>query len=113
MTHRFFVAPSQVGCGTVTFTTEQSHQLRHVLRLRPGDEVRTFDGVRDCDTVVQLDAAFAGKLVGEAPHAPEPRTRLFIYPALLRRDRFDSVLQKLTEVGAASITPVLTARGLV
>jgi 16S rRNA (uracil1498-N3)-methyltransferase len=113
MTHRFFVAPSQVAGGTITFTTKQSHQLRHVLRLRPGDEVRTFDGIGDCDLVVELDAAFAGKVVGEMPFAPEPRTRLSVYPALLQRDKFESVLQKLTELGVSSITPVMTTRGLV
>ena len=36
-----------------------------------------------------------------------------MYPALLQRDKFEPVLQKLTEIGAAAIVPVITARGLV
>jgi 16S rRNA (uracil1498-N3)-methyltransferase len=84
-----------------------------VLRLRAGDQVRVFDGVTLVDRVVELTAPAVGQIVGEASQAPEPRTRLNVYPALLQRDKFEVVLQKLTEVGAASITPVLTARSLV
>jgi 16S rRNA (uracil1498-N3)-methyltransferase len=47
------------------------------------------------------------------PQPPEPRTRLVAYPALLPRDRFEQVLQKLVEVGTAAIVPVATARALV
>jgi 16S rRNA (uracil1498-N3)-methyltransferase len=51
--------------------------------------------------------------VDEQPQAPEPRTRLVVYPSLLQRDKFEVVLQKLTEIGAAAIVPVLSARALV
>jgi 16S rRNA (uracil1498-N3)-methyltransferase len=36
-----------------------------------------------------------------------------VYPALLQRDKFEIVLQKLTEIGAAAIVPVVTERSLV
>lgn len=113
MTHRFSIAVSQLSDGSVTFTPDQSHQLRNVLRLRPGDHVRVFDGLLSADQIVELANTSEGRVVGETPHAPEPRTHLAAYPALLQRDKFEPVLQKLTEVGAASITPVITARGLV
>ncbi len=111
--HRFWISPAQRSGERVTFTADQSHQIRHVLRLSAGDRVRVFDGALDCDQVVELVGASEARVVGAAPHAPEPRTRLAMYPALLRRDKFEPVLQKLTEVGVSSITPVLTARGLV
>ena len=49
----------------------------------------------------------------QQPQPPEPRTRLVAYPSLLQRDKFEVVLQKLTEIGAAAIVPVLSARSLV
>jgi 16S rRNA (uracil1498-N3)-methyltransferase len=84
-----------------------------VLRLRAGDQVRVFDGRTPCDRVVELLGPQLGRIVDEAPQAPEPKTRLVAYPALLQRDKFEPVLQKLTEIGAAAIVPVITARGLV
>jgi 16S rRNA (uracil1498-N3)-methyltransferase len=113
MTHRFWVAPEQLGAGEVIFSSAQTHQLRDVLRLRVGDQVRVFDGVVPRDQVVQLLDATTGRVIGEQPQAAEPRTRLVVRPALLQRDKFESVLQKLTEVGVAAIGPVLTERGLV
>src|SRR5207237_744744 len=63
--------------------------------------------------VVQLVGPKEGTIVGTRPQPPEPKTRLVVYPALLQRDKFEPVLQKLTEIGAAAIVPVLTARCLV
>jgi 16S rRNA (uracil1498-N3)-methyltransferase len=114
MTHRFWVAGEQLEGEQVRFTESQAHQIRSVLRLRAGDQVRVFDGVTLADRVVQLTEDTAtGRTIGKAPQAPEPRTCLTVYPALLQRDKFEVVLQKLTEVGVASITPIVSVRSLV
>jgi 16S rRNA (uracil1498-N3)-methyltransferase len=111
--HRFFVGSGQIQGDFVTFSAEQAHQLRAVLRMRAGDRVRVFDGQNPLDLVVELSGAAAGRVVYSRPQASEPRTRLVVYPALLQRDKFEPILQKLTEIGAAAIVPLLTARGVV
>lgn len=111
--HRFFITADQLDGSTVRFSNEQAHHIRSVLRLRAGDLVRVFDGVKAVDRVVQLVTASEGTIIGERAHAEEPAARLVVYPALLQRDRFEQVLQKLTEIGAAAIVPLLTTRGLV
>jgi 16S rRNA (uracil1498-N3)-methyltransferase len=111
--HRFLIAPTQRRGELVSFSAEQWHQVRSVLRLRPGDRVLVFDGIEPLDSVVELVAEASGRVVACQPQAAEPRTRLVVYPALLQRDKFEPVLQKLTEIGAAAIVPLLTARGVV
>lgn len=113
MNHRFFVSVNQVQGDAVTFSAEQWHQLHAVLRLRIGEIVRVFDGAQHVDRSVELIGPASGRVVDVRPQPPEPSTRLVAYPALLQRDKFEIVLQKLTEVGAAAIVPVLTARALV
>jgi 16S rRNA (uracil1498-N3)-methyltransferase len=113
MTHRFFVLAEQLSGEQVSFSPAQAHQIRNVLRLGRGDRVRAFDGTVARDWVVELIEPSHGRVVGTCAHASEPRTRLDVYPALLQRDKFEPVLQKLTELGARSITPVIAARGLV
>lgn len=113
MTHRFLVAASQVNGQTVSFSASQTHQLRKVLRLRGNEVVHVFDGSSSVDLVVRLTSADSGRIEGTLPHAAEPATRLVAYPALLQRDKFEQVLQKLTEVGVACVVPVLTARSVV
>jgi 16S rRNA (uracil1498-N3)-methyltransferase len=111
--HRFFVASEQVQGDAVNFTDDQAHQIRNVLRLRAGDTVRVFDGTAAVDRVVELIPPASGRVVDAVAQAPEPTIRVVAYPALLQRDKFESVLQKLTELGVGAVVPVLTARSLV
>jgi 16S rRNA (uracil1498-N3)-methyltransferase len=113
MRHRLFIDADQRSGERVRFTDAQWHQLRSVLRLRESDTVRVFDGIEPVDLVVRLSGHAIGIAEAQLPQASEPRTRLVVYPALLRRDKFETVLQKLTEIGAAAIVPVITARSLV
>ncbi|MDQ3810763.1 MAG: 16S rRNA (uracil(1498)-N(3))-methyltransferase, partial [Chloroflexota bacterium] len=111
MSHRFLV--DAVDGDRVTFSAEQAHQLRHVLRLRSGDRVRVFDGIEPGDLLVELGPSNDARVIGRCTQAAEPRTRLIAYLALLQREKFEPVLQKLTELGVSAIIPVLTTRGLV
>jgi 16S rRNA (uracil1498-N3)-methyltransferase len=113
MKHRFLVSADAVADGEVIFSAEQAHQLQHVLRLRTGDRVRVFDGLEPLDQIVELVGPARGRSVGVCAQAPEPRTRLVVYPALLQRDKFEQVLQALTTLGVRAIVPTLTARALV
>jgi 16S rRNA (uracil1498-N3)-methyltransferase len=111
--HRFFVAADQLRGEAVEFSRDQSHQIRNVLRLRAGDRVCVFDGVSSTDLLIELEDATRGGVVGTRSQPPEPGTKLVTYPALLQRDKFEPVLQKLTEIGVAAIAPVISVRGLV
>jgi 16S rRNA (uracil1498-N3)-methyltransferase len=111
--HRFFVRPEQIDGQDVTFSPPQVHQLRSVLRLRSDDVIYVFDGLTPVDRVVRLTGQQTGTIIGRHEQAAEPRTRLTVYPALLQRDKFEQVLQKLTEIGVAAIVPTLTERSLV
>lgn len=115
--HRFHAAPTAFQDGQLHFTTEQTHQIRHVLRLGIGERVRVFDGVRLVDRIVRLDRLEGDALIGiaeeERPQSPEPPRAVSVGLALLQRDHFERALAPLVEVGVASVRPVLTARGLV
>jgi 16S rRNA (uracil1498-N3)-methyltransferase len=113
VTHRFLVPPDHIQGDAVTFSADQWHQLHSVLRLRVGDRVRVFDGVAPVDRLVELVGSGTGRVLERRRQAAEPRTCLVVCPALLHRDRFEPVLQKLTEIGAAAIAPLLTSRGVV
>lgn len=45
--HRFFVTPDQIRHHLVQFDADQAHQMRRVLRLRPGDRVSPSTGWGD------------------------------------------------------------------
>ena len=112
VTHRFLV-PGAHAAEEIELSAAQQHQLRHVLRLRAGAVIQVFDGQEAVDLVAELTPAMTARVTGHVAQAAEPRTSLFAWPALLQREKFEIVLQKLTELGVTAITPVLTERGLV
>ncbi len=102
-----------LGAGVqVSIDGPQAHYLGRVMRVGPGD------GVVLCDNVSGEWAArviAAGKrdvlLSVEALLRPREAVPDFtLCAALLKKDRFDLVLEKACELGVARIQPVLTRR---
>src|SRR5215216_6689937 len=119
MTRRRFYAPPGAfapdGAGVV-LSEEESRHLRDVLRLRAGEEAYVFDGEGREFACVVADAGGrkgAARLEvrgrAEAP-SPESPLELTLGVALLKGEKFDLVVQKATELGAARVAPVETAR---
>lgn len=114
--HRFFVSPDQISQRFVRFDDDQAHQMRRVLRLRPGDSVLALDGLGNQYevTLEEVSHARATGLASAAVAATgEPSARLTLYQSILRREKFEWVLQKGTEIGIAAFIPVITRRSLV
>lgn len=89
------------------------HHLRRVLRVRPGQPVTATDGRgrwRPCRFPADDDRLLIDGDVRVAPVAPFPVTIAF---AVLKGDRNDLVVQKLTELGADRIVPMTTERTVV
>jgi 16S rRNA (uracil1498-N3)-methyltransferase len=110
---RFFVPPAAIDGRRVSLRGPAAHQLRHVLRVRPGDEIMLLDNTGwEFETVVETVGAesCAGRIVGQHPSSNEPRVRLTLYAALLKHDKFEWVLQKGVELGVAAFQPVSSAR---
>jgi 16S rRNA (uracil1498-N3)-methyltransferase len=109
---RLFV-PDELGMGR-SFALEgpQAHYLGKVMRVREGDVVIL------CDDLTGEWAAQVGQVgkhridvtVTEQLRPRESVPDLWLCPALLKKDRFDLVLEKATELGAARIQPLLTRR---
>lgn len=115
-THRFFVSPDSIR-GDQVFLDDAGlvHQLQGVLRLRVGERILLLDD-SGIEYVVALDEIgrkqASGTVVEQRQGVGEPRTRLTIYIALLRGERFEWVLQKGTELGVSAFVPVQFARSL-
>ncbi len=113
MTHRFFVPPERIRGRLVEFDPAQAHQLRDVLRLKPGEAVVIFDNSGwEFDVVLEgIDREGAtGRVERRRLVETEPKVKVTIYQALLKGSRFDWLLQKATEVGAVGFVPMVTAR---
>lgn len=89
-----------------------AHRLRDVLRLAPGAVIACFnprDGEYLC-RITELARARAALNVLERRRLPQPETDLWLLFAPIRRARLDWLIEKATELGAAVLVPVVTAR---
>lgn len=114
MSERFFLATSPRG-STASLTGDEARHLARVLRAKVGETVRVFDG-SGTEWPARIDAIGRDRVdltVGE-PIAPVVKNGplLTIAVALPKGDRQKWMVEKLTELGAARLVPLVTARGV-
>ncbi len=93
---------------------EMEHQIRDVLRLKRADALILGDG-RGGEaeaTISRITSAGVTCRLSGAKRKPAalPALRLTAYVAILKRENFELVVQKLTELGVAEVVPVVSAR---
>lgn len=109
---RLFVSDAIVPDAPVMLEGGQAHYLAVVMRVAPGDAVILCDDVtgewacRVIETGKRRVSVMPERLLRPREVVPE----LWLCPALLKKDRFDLVLEKATELGVAQIRPVVTRR---
>ena len=109
---RLFVE-QQLGEGEVVrIEGQQAHYLARVMRVAPGDAVVLCDNQTGEWAARVTEAGKHGVTVDVADRLREREEvpDFWLCAALLKKDRFDLVLEKATELGAARIVPVLTRR---
>ena len=96
----------------VTIEGPQAHYLARVMRVGPGDAVVLCDNVTGEWAARVIEAGKRDVLLSpETLLRPREAVPDFtLCAALLKKDRFDLVLEKACELGVARIQPVLTRR---
>jgi 16S rRNA (uracil1498-N3)-methyltransferase len=109
---RLFVE-QELGAGVhVDLEGPHAHYLARVMRVDGGDVVILCDDLTgEWAARVFAVAKRQVSLVVDAMLRPrEAVPDLWLCPALLKKDRFDLILEKATELGAARIQPLVTRR---
>ena len=110
-TRLYLAEPLAVGAA-VPLPDEAVHRLRNVLRLAQGATVAAFNE-RDGEFLCRIETLrrSRGALVPfERRRAPEPGPDVWLVFAPIKRARLEWVVEKATELGAAALVPVATAR---
>ena len=112
---RLYVDMALAQGATIELPETQTHFLAHVLRAKPGDHLRIFNG-RDGE----WRARIAGVSKRTVTLSLEAQTRpqagipdLWLLLAPIKKTPLDYIVQKATELGVARIQPVITHRTIV
>ena len=109
-----FYAPS-LAVGPLTLEEGEAHHALRVLRLETGDPVELFDGQGGAAmariTNIRRDRVVAA-IEDLLPPRLRPRPGVHLAFAIPKGKRLDWLLEKATELGAASLTPVVFQRSV-
>ncbi len=109
--HRLYL--SQRKTGRHLLPPDRAHYLCRVLRLRVGDQLVAFDGAGR-QWLARVAKVERGAVLVEAGEelrpVPESPLAITLAQGIARGERMDLSLQKATELGAAAIQPLMTAR---
>ncbi len=111
--HRFFA--DRLAGSEVRLPASEAHHALNVLRLRVGAEVELLDG-RGASALGRIAEAGHGRAVvrleRHLPPVERPGPVLHLAFATPKGKRLDWLLEKATELGAASLQPVLFERSV-
>ena len=110
----FYTTPDLITAEELLITGDEFSHLTHVMRKKVGDSLRVVDGRGSTyDVVISDIATRTARCTIRQTHARlhEPAVNVSLAVALLKNaSRFDILVEKTTEIGVASIVPLLTER---
>ena len=109
---RFFLSAEELG-GTFAVLTGENAAHAKVLRLQSGDAVTLCDGHGMDFSGIISDVSpgqFSVVIQKASPSPSEAALRCTVYMAYAKQDKFEHVVQKATELGAAEIVAFPSAR---
>lgn len=109
---RLFVEGALSRAQNISVEGNQAHYLARVMRISPGDAVVLCDDISG-EWAAEVIEVRKREIVLQPVEHLRPREAVpdfWLCPALLKKDRFDLVLEKTTELGVARIQPMITRR---
>lgn len=92
-----------------------AHHLVKVLRKKEGDEIEIFDG-RGSSCLTKILSIKSSKVTivvtGKKSFIPREGIMIYLGQALIKPDPFNLSIQKATELGVRSISPLITERSI-
>jgi len=104
---RFFVPDSQMHQSHAIVSGEEFHHLCHVLRLRVGDQVSLRDesGQEHHGVIASLSTTTAKVTILDTVPSISTHVQLTLALGLLKGQKMDLVIEKVTELGVDHIIP--------
>lgn len=95
------------------FDKDILNQVKNVLRLKSGNQILLADGKTNeaLAEIVEFGGDFLKvKILQKEINENESTRKVILYCSLLKRENFELVAQKATEVGVAEIAPLICER---
>lgn len=112
---RYVVPPALWDVDTITVIGSDAFHAHTVMRLQKGERFSAVDNrgrVAFCEAILVAKDRLIGSIVSQTVESKRP-PYIVIGQALIRKDAFETVLEKATELGAVGILPLKFRRCVV
>jgi len=112
----FYVPPADPSDDSVELPREEAHHAQKVMRLKAGAIVVLIDGAGSAwraELITVTPKRVTARRLVEMRGFGEPRVKLTLAAGLSAASKFDSVVQRGTELGVSRFVPLLTAKSKV
>jgi 16S rRNA (uracil1498-N3)-methyltransferase len=109
--HRFITEYKKSGSSLEITDADIIHHIKDVLKLRHGEEciITNTDNIEYTATIVETDKKrIILDIVNNTININEPNKKVHLYLSILKKENFELVLQKASEMGINAITPIIT-----
>lgn len=114
---RFFVRQNQIEDGIVRLTGDDAHHIARSLRMAVGDCLTVCDmqgNQYECTVSgFEEDREVYARVVSVSKADTEPPCKIYLFQALSKGDKLDTVIQKSVECGVYCVTPFESERCVV
>lgn len=114
--YRFFVTKEQIGEEEIRIAGTDVNHIKNVLRMRQGERILLSDGEdREyvCEILGYENDEVQTKILDLHGPSRELPIKVNLYQGLAKGDKMETVIQKMVELGAYRIVPVVTKRAVV
>lgn len=112
MTNRFFVSADTIlKSKFIIKNPGLLHQMTRVLRFKPGEIIQLLDStgkIYEARVKEINKKAVIGEIINILEKPDTPKYKINLCMALLKKDKFEWVLEKACELGVSEITPMAT-----
>ena len=111
----FYIEKTDITENIATISGEEAQHISRVLRMKKGDEVTLCDGEGMFYEAVLSD--FSDKMVtaeitSSRKAETEPNVQVTVFQGVPKNPKLETIIQKLTEIGAVRLVPVDTKRAV-
>lgn len=109
--HRFYVPPENVGSDKILLTENAVRHAVKTLRMKPGEKLALFDGSGKEYIGSLVQSGKNEYSIGIEQISPPPKSaerKITLYSAPIKKEHWEWLLEKATELGADTVVPIIT-----
>ena len=110
--HRFFINIDLIKGKEISLKNPTSHQIKNVLRMTEGDYFELFNNTGNSykAKLIKIEGNLIKCIIKDLLKTSQDIKEINVYQSIIKISKLELIVDKLTEIGISSFTPIITER---